>query len=451
MRILLYNQFVRIVFFIQLIFFLCGFIAYLHCFYGTKLFLWCYKEFVAKFDMAQRYNRLIRRMFEVMLNQVVRTYCIDSSRLHESYLTTREAREYRRYFNGIETEHALRLRYPRSNDYATRQGDLMILKGFVPETNEKGVIMIHYTDSIGKLASNFNIYAMSKQYRFVVEPSHWGYQNVYFLIFCGLDTDVIIEAPYKPDYDFIVSFNKNFFPLRLGAGDWVNSDIFYCEKYVERIYDLVMLGSWGAIKRHSVLLRALTHIDACNKIKVALIGYAHGGRTKNDIIKQATSLGLDKSLIVYDNISAEMVARILRQSKIHVLLSKSEGANRAIYEGLMSGNVIILTSENRGVNRDVINSNTGYISSDEELPTIIEMAIKNYDNFDTATWALKNTGYKISSKRLNDFIREIAISRGEQWTIDIAQKINQPNNLYANENDRIRLNKEYERLVNYLY
>ena len=144
------------------------------------------------------------------------------------------------------------------------------------------------------------------------------------------------------------------------------------------------------------------------------------------------------------------MSEILRKSKINILLSKAEGANRGIYEGLFSGNVLIVNKDNLGVNKDVINQNTGFLCGDDELAQTIEKALDRYESFDTGAWARKNTGYIISSEKLNNFIKNLALANNEPWTEDLAYRMNQPNNMYACEADRKRLDGEYLKLEQYL-
>lgn len=101
----------------------------------------------------------------------------------------------------------------------------MVLKPNLGE-KEKGVILIQYNESLKKFASIFDIINLSKYYRFVLEPSTWGYCDPSILLFLGLCTDVIVQAQNYLDYEYIKSLNSNLIPLRLGAGDWIDSNRF---------------------------------------------------------------------------------------------------------------------------------------------------------------------------------------------------------------------------------
>jgi glycosyltransferase involved in cell wall biosynthesis len=326
----------------------------------------------------------------------------------------------------------------------------MILKAWNPDNNEKGVIALHYTESLAKFASLYNLQKISKHYRIVLEPSWWGYQNVYFLFYLYLSTDIIIQCPDQDDYEFINKINNNFNATRIGAGDWVDEKLFCDGKNQNKLYDIVMVGNWSKIKRHEVLFDAISKNNEIRKFKIALIGYPSHGRTKNDIINEAEKYGIYNNITIYENINVDNVADVLRKSKLNVLLSKGEGANRGIYEGMFSGNVIVLYNRNRGVNKLNINEETGVLSSEQELPDILYKCVKGYNKYNTADWANNNIGAINSSKNMNEIIKNIAISKGEEWTTDIAYKMNKPNNLYYKNSDRIKLEFEYNNLINYL-
>jgi glycosyltransferase involved in cell wall biosynthesis len=420
---------------------------------GAGLFCLNYRLLMNERSSAARKDFWLRKCIERherFFRYLVKSYIKGGNRIYRSFLSSRPAKRYRNYFFGISQDHRLRLRYPRQADFEARQGDLMVLKACSPDTGEKGVLMIHFTESLAKFAALFSLDKVAEHYRLVFEPSWWGYQHGNFLLFMDLPTDIIIESPYAPDYDFIQRLNCNFIPIRIGAGDWVDPQGFPDGKNQLKKYDIVMIGNWSRIKRHAVLFKAVARMPSKNQIKIALIGYASHGRTRNDVLKDARKCGLQNNIRLFENIEPVQVASILRESKVNVLLSKGEGANRGIYEGLFSGNVIILYRQNKGVNKSIINPQTGYLSADEELPAVLQTAIAEYARFDTGGWARENTGYLISSKKLNALIRELALANHEPWTRDIVPKMNKPNNLYARNKDMLALKPEYAGLKKFL-
>lgn len=399
------------------------------------------------FNLEKILYRHYQKFFETFISDLV----YPENKIYKSYLKSVEAKKIQKYFSQLDQSYYVSLKYPRKNDYPQRQGDLMILKCFNHSNQEKGVLLIQYTESFAKFAAVYDLDKIAQRYQIILEPSWWGYQNVNFLFFYKLPTEVIIQCPYHKDYSFIKKLDHNFYPVKIGAGDWVDPETFGILKPNEKKYDIVMVGNWSKIKRHKILFQSLSKLENSQDYKIALIGYPSHGRTMADVKEEAKLFNLDKRITFFERIKPSQVSQILSESKLNLLLSLGEGANRGIYEGLFCGNVLIVYKYNRGVNRTIINEHTGFLADDNELPYIIEKAIDMYNGYDTANWARKNTGYRNSSKKLNEILKKITQINNRAWTTNLVEKKNMPNGLYANENGRLKLLPEYEKISACLY
>jgi len=369
--------------------------------------------------------------------------------IRDSYSRGESANETRSMFKGFGTNHAVRLRYPRENDFPERQGDLVILKA-PGENGEKGVILITYNEAFERAAAMFNLERMAEHYRFVLEPSFWGYQNPAILLFLNLNTDVIIQCPSRIDYDFIKEVGRNFIPIRVGAGDWVDEAAFpEIDPTARRDYDLIMVANWLPYKRHRLLFQHLTTMTGEIK-RVALVGYPTGGYTREHIERDAEYYAIRKNIDIFEQIPFADVLALLRRSKVAVMLTRREGANRAFYEALFSDVPVIVTKESRGMNWDHVNSETGCFTDDNELANNILKVHAYRHLYHPRAWALKNTGARRSSTLLNEVVRQAATSKGEPWTVDVAPKKNGPNALYLNDTTRIMLEPAYKNLEQFL-
>jgi hypothetical protein len=191
-----------------------------------------------------------------------------------------------------------------------------------------------------------------------------------------------------------------------------------------------MVAYWQRIKRHELLFEAMSKCGPAIS-RVALIGYPYVGRTKEDILREARKYGVSDKLDIYEAIPRRQVGKIISQSRTAVMLSLREGANRGIYECFFSGVPVVISHRNVGVNRDHINQYTGATASDEELHEIILNLLENGSNFATREWALRNTGYRNSTHRLNECVKNLAINCGEEWTKDLFTKKNDTNSTYV--------------------
>lgn len=366
----------------------------------------------------------------------------------QSFIISHEANKIRTLFHGFGEEHLVRMRYPKNVDDPGRQGDLLVLKPYRGE-NEKGVLFIQYDEGVKRFTSLFDLTRVARHYRLVVEPSTSSYQNVMFFLLYGLDTDVVFEAQFQEDFEYIESVGANFHPIRLGAGDWADPELFTDGSETEKKYDLLMIANWLKWKRHELLFECLAEMKHMVH-KVAVIGYPIDGRTLVDIRKEAGTHGVEHLVDFFEKISPENVRQIVQQAKVGVLLSKEEGANRGIYECFFSNVPVVLTAENRGVNRDHINKQTGVLASDEELVNVLMNMVINHQQFGPRPWALNNTGYHNSTRKLNVFLRHLAERAGEDWRSDIFSKHNSPHARYARKDEQAQADEEFVRLKRYI-
>ena len=359
--------------------------------------------------------------------------------LLNSYVTSIAANQYRDEFRKYGWEHQIRLKYPREHDGPFRQGDLLLLKPYMND-REKGVIFIQYNDAFDKFVSIYDLTQVATFYRIVLEPSTWGYCDPSILFFLSAGTDVIVQAQHASDFEYIRSLDTNLTPLRMGAGDWIDPDRFQTRPVSEKVYDIVMVASWQRIKRHELLFRAIGKCGSKVK-KIALIGYPSEGRTREDVLREADKYAIAEKIDIYESISRAEVGTLIGQSRIGVMLTLREGANKGIYECFFSGVPVVISSENIGVNRDHINQHTGIAAADHDLDQKMLYLLSNLHNYAPREWALKNTGYKNSSQLLNKCLRECAIRMGEEWTKDIFAKKNDTYAQYILDDDRMEADR----------
>ena len=368
--------------------------------------------------------------------------------LLECFMATRESNRYRHEFQKYGIEYQVRLKYPRPHYDPSRQGDVMLLKPNV-SARERGVLLIQYNDSFKKFLAIFETARLAKSYRLVLEPSTWGYCDPSILSYVGMETDVIVQAQHHLDFEYVRSLDSNLTPLRLGAGDWIDPDRFHSAPANSKIYDIVMVASWQRIKRHELLFR---NIRRCSDIvrKIALIGYPSEGRRKEHVMREADRHGVLSKIDFYESIPRDEVGEIIRQSKIGVMLTVREGANKGIYECFFSNVPVIISKRNIGVNREHINRHTGIAVNDRLLDQGIRHLIMNSENYEPRQWALENTGYRNASYALNECLKGLAARSSEEWTRDIYVKKNDTNAQYVFESERTEADKEIDHLQAFL-
>jgi glycosyltransferase involved in cell wall biosynthesis len=390
---------------------------------------------------------------------IVRDLCYDAGRLlpvndnglWRHFTRTTEARAIRGQFAAYPEADRVRLRLPRPDDDPERQGDLIVLKPYDPSTGERGVLLVTYSEALRRFAAMYDLGAIATRYMLVAEPSSWGYEHPTFFLFLGSDLDVVVEAPWRRDFEYLKRLGANLVPTRIGAGDWVDPEMFRPAEGRERTYDLVMVSAWDPIKRHEDLFEALARLrmTMTRALRVALIGYP-AAWTRADIERLMRTYAVDDCCTVYENVSHAEVARIVSDARAYVLLSRREGANRALYEALFCDTPVVVYRHHRGVNVEAITAEQGALFDRGELEQAILRVLEHPSEMHPRAWALANTGYLNSTRALNSQLRALAHARGLPWTRDIVAKKMAPQLRYAEPGLYRQFDAEYNALAKLL-
>jgi glycosyltransferase involved in cell wall biosynthesis len=393
------------------------------------------------------------------LNELIQETCyVDGkllpaaeNRLRLEFIHSEKAREVRNIYGAFAPEHRVRLRFPNDDD-PERQGDLIILKSYDPHTGERGVLLIKYSEAILAMPAMFDLGALAAQYTLVLEPSSWGYQDSRFFPYLGSDLDVLVQSPRAADFEFIEQLSTNLRPVRVGAGEWGDPSVFRPRAAAKAAaYDVVMVAAWDPLKRHEVFFRAASVLkeERGLRLRIALVGYDLGW-TREQIEELLHEYDLERQCTIFENIAHGGVAEVVADSKVSLLLSHREGANKAIYESMFCGTPIIVYRNQCGINLDHVNAQTGLLANDDELPAAIIYVLEHPDHFDPRGWALQNAGYANATSTINAALREMSYRRGLPWTNDIVAKKNAPNLRYAQTEIYRQFAEEYQRLHEFL-
>lgn len=306
--------------------------------------------------------------------------------------------------------------------------DLIVLKE--PSRLEKGVVMIKYTPTFDAFVALFDLDAVQNHYYIVLEPSWAGYCDPSLLLFVSKRHPVFVESPEPLDYGFLESLNSNLIPLTIGSADWVDGEVFSPGLRKEKEFDVVMVANWGRHKRHKELFRALSTIRH-RRLRVLLIGFEWGGRTKEDIVAEANRFALQHvDLIIEEQLSPQEVADRLRRSQVFVLLSKKEGPNKAMMEAMFCDVPAIVYDKFVGGAQTKIVTETGMLSSYEQLGPSILHVLDHQAQYSPRQWALTSTGSRWATQQLNDTIQSVVSKAGAPWTVQLREKVNNPNLSY---------------------
>lgn len=130
------------------------------------------------------------------------------------------------------------------------------------------------------------------------------------------------------------------------------------ETYGDERYDVVYITDWRRMKRQHLLIEALDKIEFS---RIAFIGGIHDQTYFNEHrkkIKQTYNRGFVELI---DRVPAFAVPSYLRESKVAVQLSESEGGSRVVTEVMACGVPLIVCDDCDSNRQRVENNKTGYV------------------------------------------------------------------------------------------
>ncbi len=320
--------------------------------------------------------------------------------------------------------------------------DLIVLK---PATaDDKGVILLKYVRTFDAVIALFDIDRLFARYRVVLEPCWAGYCLPSLLMYAAMPDRVIVQCFTAEDLAFVRDVGPSLVPVPLGPADWVNADIFQAAgEHEEKTHDLVMVANWAPHKRHVQLFRALAEVRD-RPLRVLLVGFPWGGRTADDIRREAAPFQLDHvTLEIVESVPAAEVARLVARSKVFVFLSRKEGDNKALVEAMFANVPVVVYERTIGGATSRVNPSTGVLTSDAALPATLQRMLDTWRDYAPRAWALTHTGSGVATRVLDTALREASGPRGSLGPEGIVVKTNAPNLAYADPADRQRFAADY--------
>jgi glycosyltransferase involved in cell wall biosynthesis len=378
----------------------------------------------------QMFSDYLRRHFGSRLPRT-----LDENLFVKSFLKSEDAENARGLWRKYSLQERLNLR-----------GNLILLKA--PRENESGVLLLTYTGASQFFLVNFDVGEISKRYAIVLEPSWATFPEPYMGLFscsgprtvCEMISDEAAEAVRKSQIPVL--------PIAIGAQDWVDTEVFKPLPGVQKDFDVIMIATFAPWKRHAVLFRAMQKLRP-RRIRVALVGVTWE-RTRKEFEQEIRRYGVQDDCTIFQGILPAQVNEVLNRSKVKVLLTKIEGANRALSEAMSANVPVVVYKHIMGPRRTDVNPMTGMYADDEELPDVLTKAIESYRQFQPRAWYLQNSGYHNSTSTLNEALRLAAHARNENWTTDIVGKVNRPEAEYVSTADRASLAPAWKELEQFV-
>jgi glycosyltransferase involved in cell wall biosynthesis len=320
--------------------------------------------------------------------------------------------------------------------------DLIVLKRHTP--GEKGVILLKYARTFSAVVALLDVGRLQERYTFVLEPCWAGYCDPSILMLIARDQPMMVMCFTENDYRYIERVGAPLVPLRLGPADWVDADVFATPDSAVKTFDVVMVANWGAHKRHAQLFRALRDVRD-RDVRVLLCGFAWANRTADDIRREAARYANPRvTLEILENVPHTRLASLVSQSKVFVFLTRKEGDNKALVEAMFADVPTIVFDRTIGGAGSRVNSATGVFASDAELGDKIQYVLDHYREFSPRAWALAHTGSSVSTRVLDEALREAVTAAGGCYSTGIVEKTNAPNLAYKDPRRRADFDADYD-------
>jgi glycosyltransferase involved in cell wall biosynthesis len=297
---------------------------------------------------------------------------------------------------------------------------ILVVKSSRPR--ERGVLVVDYSYVFPLLAGLFDLPAIADRYTIVLEPSWAGSCTPEILLYSSLPNNVFVETIEPRDRDLLATLDLNLKAVPIAANWWVDPRSAP-QPHAKRDIDVIMVAAWADIKRHWRVFKILSRLrKRGHRLKVALVGYQYD-RTKRDIEALADHFGIRDQVETFERISQEDVSRLLMRSKVHVLWSRRECANRAIVEAMMADvPVIVREGLTFGFKYPYINDQTGRFVREGELGDAILEMITNRNQYAPREWVLRNMTCEKATAILEEHLRLRALAAGEPWSEGVTIK-----------------------------
>ncbi len=209
-------------------------------------------------------------------------------------------------------------------------------------------------------------------------------------------------------------------------------------------YDLVFNGTFDdpGRKRHQRMLELLT--DPRLETKTAIF-LGRGSESAVQAFRASVSrYGLNKRLSVHANVPRREVPKLLALCRLGVHLSLCENGCRAIYEFFREDLPCVASSAMAGTNMSIFNPETGLAVPDDELVDAILRVLSHRDRFNPRAWFLRESGSRVSSRKLNEYFKNAFLEMGMEWTEDIVALGSSGASRYVSKEDESRFAGDHQ-------
>ncbi|WP_143156516.1 glycosyltransferase [Desulfacinum infernum] len=312
---------------------------------------------------------------------------------------------------------------------------------------EKGVLRLFSLPYL--LADEAVLRELSRWYVFFVEPPMGVvWRHGWWRPFCRLEDPCLFGVGGPEDARFL-STQPGAVPVGLAHGDFLEDEPPASPPPCPD-FDMVFNATFDDMerKRHGLMLDLLDHPRLRDRTALFL---GRGNPQKVREFQQTVeNRGLSSRVAVRANLKRRDVPGLLARCRTGVHLSLYENACRAVYEFFRADLPCVVSSSMAGMNPSIFNEETGAAVPDAHLAETIASVLENPVRFSPRRWFLRESGSAVSSRRLNEIVREFFSERGYDWTEDIVALGSSGASRYVRPEDEARFADEHVRIADIL-
>jgi glycosyltransferase involved in cell wall biosynthesis len=320
---------------------------------------------------------------------------------------------------------------------------VLVLKAASPQ--ERGVIVLDYSYVFPLFAALYDVEAIAQRYHIVLEPSWRGLCTADILGYSRFDFPVFVQTIEPRDVAFIQSLQSNLRTVPIAANWWVDHRLARPLADAEREIDVIMVAAWSDIKRHWRFFKVLADLrERGYRLSVALVGY-RADKSRDAVEAEARYFGVFDQISIHEKLSLQDVGGLLARSRVHVLWSRKEGANRAVVEALFADvPIVVREGLSYGHPYPYVNPETGRFANEETLGETLLEILSDSHRFRPRAWAMAHMSCQRATDILERTIREHALASGEPWTRGLVVKtVHLDSQRYWNPSDAARFEADY--------
>ncbi|MFZ5994960.1 MAG: glycosyltransferase [Thermodesulfobacteriota bacterium] len=321
----------------------------------------------------------------------------------------------------------------------------IIIKHYVSK-NEKGILLISFEKELQKILRFKTLDAIQERYHIVFLPSSHGFFSSPLIVLAARARERFYVMPvHARERRFSHHLGPYCRALPFNAASWVKKE-FFCSYQGDRDIDCLMVANFAEVKRHWLLFKALSRLPS--EIKAYCVGVPLGIRTADSLRQEAKEYDVLNRIVIVEGPTQEELRMYYQRARVFCALSYREGSFIAVAESLLAGTPVIYFKNAQFGTKELLTSNNGaMVSSISELRKKI-LFFREHDNHENIRkTSQREIASSVNCIRLNQLLKETALSSGEEWSTDIERIYCMRFWFYYESTDwRFRLENDYSYL-----